>query len=96
VEEAAAVGTPVFIHEDESGTGDGVERAPTLREALHERGLACAELALQADEIAGLEDVTEPHADATGLLGAAAEELEGVFIQDGHAKIIRQGEGDDK
>ena len=60
------------------------KRAPTLGQALDEGRLAGAQLAAQADQIAGLEGAAQAHADAAGLLGAATEELKGVFIEDGH------------
>ena len=84
------VGTAIFVNQNKRRTRNCIQRTPALRQALHEGSFACAEIALQANQIRWLEQAAESHADAAGLLRASAEEFKRVFIQNGHAGIIRQ------
>jgi hypothetical protein len=55
-----------------------------LRHTLHEGGLARTQLALQADEIPGLDQSAETNANAPCLFGTAADEIEAMFVENGH------------
>ena len=85
-----AVGTVIFIDKNERRAGNCIERTPTLGYSLDERCFARAEIALQTDQIAWLKQSPKPHSDAAGLFWTAAEKFKCVFIQYGHAGIIRQ------
>ena len=86
----AAVGSSVLVDQDERGARCTVQGSPALGHALDERGLAGAQFALQTDQVTTLKAASQASSNAPRLLGAAAEEIECVLIQDGHAKIIRQ------
>lgn len=91
VKKLRAIGAAILVDQNKSGTRNRVERAPALRDALHERGLARAEVALQADEVALFEQSAEAHAHAPRLFGTAADEIEAVLCENGHAEIIPRG-----
>lgn len=84
MEKLSTVGTPILIDEDKRRAGNRVERAPSLRQTLREGGLARAKIALQTDHISRFEQTAKPHPDAACLLGAAAEKLDHVRVEDGH------------
>jgi len=86
--EVRAVGVAVVVDDDVGGAGDRVGGTPTLGDALHERGLARAEVAFQADELAGPQQAAQADADAAGLLGAVREKFEGVRAQNWHRFLI--------
>lgn len=88
VEEQGAFGAAVFVDDDVGGAGDGVGGTPALGDALDERGLARAEVAFQADKLAGAEEAAQADAHAAGLLGAVREEFEGVGVQNWHRFLI--------
>lgn len=86
--EVRAVGVAVVVNDDVGGAGDRVGGPPALGDALHERGFARAEVAFQADELAGLQQAAQADTDAAGLLGAVREEFEGVRAQNWHRFLI--------
>ena len=55
-----------------------------MRKALYESGLACAEIALQTDHVTSLKNAAQPHTNPARLIGTAAEEIQGMCIQNGH------------
>ena len=57
---------PISIHidDDERRAGDCIPGTPALRNALHKRCLARAEITLQADHIACLQCSAQTHAEA--------------------------------
>ena len=86
VKELTLILAAIDVDQDECGTGNRIFRTPALGNALHEGGLACAEIALQADHIARLQCSAKTYTDTARLFGAAAEEIHCVRIQDGHRK----------
>jgi len=55
---------------------------------LHQGGLAAAQLALEANQVAGLQQAAQLHAQPARLFRAIAEHFEGAGAQNGHMEII--------
>lgn len=83
-----SVGAFVFVHQDERGAARRPGRAPAAGHALHQGGLAGPKVAMQADQVAGAQDLPQPRPHPLGLLRAARGEIDRVGIEDGHVPII--------
>ena len=74
----------VFGNEGKCRAGDRVDNPQPLPDTLSQTGLARAEFALQADDVARLEQETQARAKAVRLGGAVADKVESVFVKNGH------------
>jgi hypothetical protein len=70
----------VLVDESEAGTGDGVGNSEALGQALDEGGLAGAEFAAQAKEVAWLEAGGEGSPDGLSFLGGARDAHKSLVV----------------
>ncbi len=83
-----AVGAFVFVHQDERRAARRPGGAPSAGHALHQGGLAGAQIPVQANQVTGAQDLPQPGAHPLGLLRAARGEIDRVGVEDGHGLII--------
>ena len=77
----AAVG----VHQHERGTGDLVERAPTLGDPLDQGGFAAAQVRRKGRPGRRTGAACQARSHPPGLLGAAAGKFKRVRIEDRHS-----------
>ena len=76
----------VLVDEVESRAGERRFNTPALADADGEGGFARAEIAREADDIAGLQERAKANTKPARLLGAVADDVEFAFPQDWHAR----------